>query len=144
MDRFRQLVETTDAKIVLSTYWRHFREYIAYILSNYGIVEERVLDSTPGYNRSMKNRKASDDKEYSGRSEEIRAWLKEYRLQSGCDGDIEENDDVPFVILDDRPTAADNTEFMQSHFVHCETARGLTEVDVDRAIRILTERRNDS
>ncbi|KAL3930964.1 MAG: hypothetical protein SGBAC_011532, partial [Bacillariaceae sp.] len=140
--RFRRLVEATGANIVLSTYWRHFRDYIAYILSNYGIREDTILGSTPGFNRSMQGRAASDDQEYSSRAEEIRAWLEEHwglQLESPKASGYEENTEehVRFVILDDRPTAADDTKFMQSRFIHCDTTQGITEEDVDRAIRIL-------
>mmetsp|Transcript_36414 Transcript_36414/g.88181 ORF Transcript_36414/g.88181 Transcript_36414/m.88181 type:complete len:98 (+) Transcript_36414:360-653(+) len=96
----------------------------------------------------MIGRKASDDQEYSSRAEEIRAWLKEYQLQmvntsKAIDGDQEntsvEFQQVRFVILDDRPSAADDTEFMQSRFIHCDSTQGITEEDVDRAIRILQD-----
>mmetsp|Transcript_36415 Transcript_36415/g.88182 ORF Transcript_36415/g.88182 Transcript_36415/m.88182 type:complete len:94 (+) Transcript_36415:378-659(+) len=92
----------------------------------------------------MIGRKASDDQEYSSRAEEITAWLKEYQLQmvntsKAIDGDQEKHQQVRFVILDDRPSAADDTEFMQSHFIHCDSKQGIMEEDVDRAIRILQD-----
>lgn len=146
VERFRRVVETTGADIVLSTYWRHFRDYIAYVLSRYGISEGKFLGSTPGYNRSMKGRSASDANEYSSRGEEIRSWLEKNRLKmrgivtsspAQNDSLSLENAGIQFVILDDRPTAADHTEYMQSHFVRTDPMQGLTEEDADRAIRIL-------
>ncbi|CAJ1944150.1 unnamed protein product [Cylindrotheca closterium] len=96
----------------------------------------------------MKGRKASDDQEYSSRAQEIRAWLQEYfQLEMGIHNSansggghydkISEEHGIRFVILDDRPTAADDSEFLQKRFIHCDTTQGITEEEVDRAIRIL-------
>lgn len=35
--RLKFILETTDAVIVLTTFWRHFHEYIAYVLHRHGI-----------------------------------------------------------------------------------------------------------
>jgi len=110
------------------------RVYFLLHLSNYGIPEERILGSTTGFNRSTsmnKGRKASDDQEYnkySSRAEEIRAWLREYQLQMGntsktSDGDqentaAEHQHLLRFVILDDRPTAADDTDRVHAEPFH--------------------------
>ena len=74
----------------------------------------------------MIGRKAADEGEYTCRAEEIRAWLK---ANPGYD--------EKFVILDDRPTAVDDTVFLKERFVFCDTERGLTDDDVDKAISIL-------
>jgi hypothetical protein len=126
VDRFRRLVLETDARIVLSTFWRHFQDYISYTLERHGIEGRRVIGATPGFNRSMVGRTAIDKQEYSSRAQEIRAWLEENpRYQSS------------FLILDDRPSASDDTPFMNRRFVQSQTHLGLTEEDVDRAILIL-------
>jgi len=80
----------------------------------------------------------------ASRAEEIRAWLKEYyQLVMGshnkasggdCQDTLTEEHGVRFVILDDRLTAADDSEFMQRRFVHCDTTQGINEENVDRAI----------
>jgi hypothetical protein len=131
VDRLRCLVNQTDADIVLTTFWRHFHEYIAYILDRHGIAVERIIGATPGYNKSMVGRKATDDKEYTSRAEEIRAWLEE-----NC-----KNPDQRFVILDDRPSAADDTPYLQDRFVQCQTSQGLTDQDVEKALTILMGKR---
>lgn len=75
----------------------------------------------------MVGRTATDDKEYTSRAEEIRAWLKR-----NC-----KNPDRRFVIFDDRPSAADDTPYLQDRLVQCQTSQGLTEQDVEKAMTIL-------
>lgn len=127
MVKFKRLVLETNACIVLSTFWRYFQDYISYILDRHGIPKEKVIGSTPGYNRSMFGRNAADEGEYKCRAEEIRAWLKE-----------NPGHDERFVILDDRLSAVDDTFFLKDRFVFCDTERGLTDDDVDKAISILS------
>lgn len=117
----------TDACIVLSTFWRHFRDYISYVLDRHGIPPDRIIGSTPGYNKSMVGRKATDEQEYSSRADEILSWIQTNRGQ----------DYKHFVILDDRPSAADNSPYLQDRFVQCQTSLGLTYEDVTKAIAIL-------
>ena len=74
----------------------------------------------------MLGRSSEDESEYTSRAEEIRAWLKAH---PGHDR---------FVILDDRPSAANDDSLLQDHFVLCNTAKGLTQEDVDNAIEILS------
>ena len=124
MEIFRELVDRTDALIVLSTFWRHFVEYISYILERHGIAAEKVIGATPGCNRSMAGRTPSDEREYTCRAEEIKAWLRSHPQYEN------------FVILDDRPSAADSS--LQERFILCQTDRGLTQENVEQAIRILS------
>jgi hypothetical protein len=35
--RLKRVIETTDALVVLTTFWRHFHEYITYVLHRHGI-----------------------------------------------------------------------------------------------------------
>ena len=95
ISNFKLLLDETNSDIVLSTFWRHYKEYISYILdSGYNIPTCRIIGSTPGYNRSMTSkskRKSSDDKEYTHRAHEIRTWLKQ-RTPHLYHGSIVDND----------------------------------------------------
>ena len=122
LKRLKTIVETTNALIVLSTFWRHFHEYITYVLHRHGIdVASCMLPLPIGATRgkqttkkflhyhrlkqegahsseeeSMIGRSAEDDAEYSSRADEIEAWLKMYGKQYlGGGGDtIERGEDV--------------------------------------------------
>ena len=148
--RLKRVVETTNATIVLSTFWRYFHEYIAYILDRHGIAASRIIGRTPGTNdtTTMLGRHADNEHEYTCRAEEIKAWLKNNNCQSCYDKNDdddknENNEEEPsttttnFVILDDRRTAVGNDAFLQDHFVLCNTATGLSDEDVAKAILIL-------
>ncbi|KAK1740100.1 hypothetical protein QTG54_009050 [Skeletonema marinoi] len=103
----KTIIEKTNALVVLSTFWRHFHEYITYVFHRHGIdvascMLPLPMGATKGkqttkkflhYHRlkqgeinsseeeSMIGRSADDDAEYSSRSEEIEAWLKMYGAQ---------------------------------------------------------------
>lgn len=50
--RLKYIIETTDALIVLSTFWRHFHEYITYVLHRHGIdVAKHMLPLPMGATR---------------------------------------------------------------------------------------------
>jgi hypothetical protein len=242
--RLGAIVRETDALIVLTTFWRHFHEYIAYVLHRHGIdVGRHVLpppmgatggkQSTRTFSRhhririrtttreemeeeeeergeeddappprivssheedggdggqnmrrlgscatttranedrdgSMIGRSAEDEREYSSRAEEIEAWLMRYGnryLGSGGyngdggpddddhdhDGARADDDDVGpkyrgydyhpaywrYVILDDRPRAAEPDTPLMDRFVRTDARVGLTEADAKRAVRLL-------
>lgn len=129
--RLKHILKESGAKVVLSTFWHHFDEYIAYILHRHGIDGGLVIGSTPGRVGSISDapsarlsRSAFDDDEYSGRAVEIRTWLDAHPSVTR------------FVILDDRASAAD--EATQAFFVHTDAAVGLTDADVEKALRILS------
>ncbi|CAK9023146.1 unnamed protein product [Durusdinium trenchii] len=103
MPLLKDLVERGDVGIVLSTYWRHFTEYIAYVLTRFEIPSWRVMGATPGLGHL--DGSCFDDQVYASRSEEICAWLQDHPEVSG------------FVILDDRRTAG--LGVLAHHFVHC-------------------------
>lgn len=146
VSRLRRLVESTDADLVLSTFWRHFREYIAYILHRHGIDASRIIDSTPGRGHARKvksvegsfmtdtmiGRSAADEEEYESRHEEIEAWLAA-RPERDASGGFRGR----YVILDDRPSAARPGTELYECFVRTSTEKGLTDEDVDAAIKIL-------
>lgn len=126
VDRLRRLVLQTDALIVLSTFWRHFEEYIKYVLNRHGIPAERVIGRTPGTSdASSLSATAEDQTKYADRAAEIHAWLCEHPVVS------------KFVILDDRPTAAD--EALAPYFVQTDAGFGLTESDLTRCFALLED-----
>lgn len=114
----KQIVDATDAKIVLSTSWReHWSkdplqcdstgEIINSFFSEFGL---QIFDKTPELSTKREN--------------EIRSWLDTHT-------DIE-----GFVILDDRILFA---EYLNGHFVKTSGYfEGLDETDVQDAIWILT------
>ena len=126
VERLRRLVEETDAVIVLSTFWRYFDRYIAYILHRHGIDQARVVGITPGTPPTAMGVMASsaaDDSNYANRAEEIEAWLS-------ADGG-----DRRFVVLDDRRSASNAR--LAPNFVRTDAATGLTDADVQAAIALL-------
>ena len=117
MALLKQIIDATDAKIVLSTTWREHwsqdpgecndtgREINA-IFAEYGL---QIFDKTPEI--------------YPKREVEIKSWLDDHPDADG------------FVVLDDRFLGAD---FLTGHFVKTSGyARGLDEADVQKAIAIL-------
>ncbi|KAL3797229.1 hypothetical protein ACHAWO_000658 [Cyclotella atomus] len=108
LSRLKRILQTTNARVVLTTFWRHFHEYITYVLHRHGIDADCVLPLPYGVTRgkqstknflrhyssrqgseleindynegvnSMIGRSAEDEGEYSSRAEEIEAWLRMY------------------------------------------------------------------
>ena len=121
LELLRQLVEATDAQIVLSTSWReHWSKdhrqcdstgaTIDLIFCAHGL---QIFDKTPALPE--------------GREAEIKAWLEQHP-------EIEN-----FVVLDDRLLGAD---FLTGYFVKDSAYfGGLDEADVERAIEILNSER---
>lgn len=121
---FRLLLEKSGARIVLSTFWRHYEEYIAYVLHLQGVDASLVIGKTPGRSEaSMFSRSCADDKEYESRASEIKAWLREHP------------EVTHYVILDDRAYASD--ESTAAHFVQTVPEHGLTRENVQTALAIL-------
>ena len=92
-----------------------------YILQRNGLSRGVVVDHTPG--TSGGGDAPPGERSYGARSDEIHAWLDAHR------------DVTCFVVLGDRTSAAD--EALAPHFVHTESAAGLTPADVRKALEIL-------
>lgn len=128
--RLKRIVTESGARIVLSTFWRPFAEYIAYILHRHGVNGALVVGATPGRNSiadspsASLSRSAFDETEYTNRAAEIGAWLSANPTVNR------------FVILDDRACAADDTT--RAHFVQTDPDVGLTDDDCVAALRILS------
>ena len=130
--RLKGLVEAEDLDIVLSTFWRHFTEYVGYVLHRHKIDATRVIGCTPG--RAYSIEKATSrgltpsphpTAEYANRACEIRAWLDAHPHVTR------------YVILDDKPSAAEGDAELEVHFVRTDPALGLTAENVEDARSIL-------
>ncbi len=117
----KQIIDSTGAKIVLSTSWREHWDkssekcdasgkQINDIFSKFDL---QIFDKTPKIN--------------SGREQEIKSWLDEHpRVQN-------------FIVLDDKFLSAD---FLKGHFIKTSNYYdGLDETDVKKAIDILNNRK---
>lgn len=121
--------------IVLSTFWRPFMDYIAYILDRHGIDGSIVVSTTPGRSKhhtciqrsSVKHLLHQDafhdERQFPNRAAEIRHFLK-------MNPQVER-----FVILDDREDAADGE--LLENFLRTDPEVGLTESHVNRARKLL-------
>eukprot|EP00471_Norrisiella_sphaerica_P002034 CAMPEP_0184485782 /NCGR_PEP_ID=MMETSP0113_2-20130426/7375_1 /TAXON_ID=91329 /ORGANISM="Norrisiella sphaerica, Strain BC52" /LENGTH=129 /DNA_ID=CAMNT_0026867393 /DNA_START=183 /DNA_END=568 /DNA_ORIENTATION=- len=110
----------TNAKIVLSTFWRKFDTYLRYVLSRFGIKPKSILGITPGRGHI---RRDVADIIYESRSHEILAWLAMHPYPKS------------FVILDDREYAG--LGVLKSRFVHTSSSVGITDRDAQEALKIL-------
>ena len=116
LKRLKTIIERTNALIVLSTFWRHFHEYITYVFHRHNIdVASCMLPLPMGATRGKQSTKkflhhhrlkqqhnlaidddveestmigrcAEDEGEYSSRADEIEAWLKMYGTKYLGDG----------------------------------------------------------
>ena len=113
LELLKQIVDKTDAKIVLSSSWRISNKTKLFIenkLKEYGM---SIISSTPDLG--------------SSRGEEIKSWLRET---------IDFIDS--FIILDDD---SDMDEYTRARLVQTNRDMGLQETDVIKAINILCEPR---
>ena len=129
VERLRVLVEKTQCRIVLSTFWRHFEEYIQYILYRHSIPANAIIGRTPGSSHIMRHASwldsdPADAGQYMDRATEIAAWLKEHP------------DVIRFAILDDRASAASDPT-LTAHFVQTDATVGLSDADVAACRAIL-------
>lgn len=116
--RLKQVLDATGARVVLSTFWRKFSDYIVYLLGLHGVAARLVVGITPG-----RGHMTDTPSPYKTRADEIRAWLKA-------------NPSVrSFVVLDDRADAGEGN--LSAHFVKTDHKTGLSDADAKRAVQIL-------
>lgn len=131
MRRLNRIVKRTGAKVVLSTSWRTRHHHpgasaehmtldeLREALRLAGFVGE-VIGVTPDLARLDTIGRTGDVLwRCPPRLKEIRAWLDAHPVSA-------------FVVLDD-----DGGAELAGHFVHCSRRTGLTESDVEQAVRIL-------
>mmetsp|Transcript_25372 Transcript_25372/g.61110 ORF Transcript_25372/g.61110 Transcript_25372/m.61110 type:complete len:151 (+) Transcript_25372:223-675(+) len=114
------IMDKTGAKIVLSTFWRKWKRYIAYVLSRYGIDPKSIVDITPGRGHIKKEVAPII---YESRSAEILAWLSMNGFPRS------------FVILDDREYAG--LGVLKSRFILTGSDVGITNEQAGQALKIL-------
>ena len=117
--RLRQIVESTGAKIVLSSSWRiGFNDK----MEARGPISKTLFDALKKENLTLFAKTV--ELRSNSRSEEIEVFLKENK----CDN---------FVILDDEDWDFEWKTFLRHNFVHTTFKNGLTDANVENAIRIL-------
>lgn len=121
VENLKKIMEATDAKIVLSTFWRGHPDYIKYILNNYDINPSNIIDVTPGKDKSSLGTIYKSEV----RSHQISDWVKSNKSKI-----------YSYVILDDRDYAALG-KIQLNRFVKTHSNLGLTQEDVNEAISIL-------
>lgn len=118
--RLNRIIESTGAKIVISSTWREDSRFVKYLKERMGKVSNSLPESIIGqtnihhtFGRSV-------------RDEEIREWLEDNQKSLSVD---------KFIVLDDI-----NTEGMQSFgesFMLTNPKNGLTDEIADRCIAVL-------
>lgn len=139
--KLKAIVEGSDkfgppAQIVLSTFWKPFIDYVAYVLGRHGIDGSLVVGATPGISKSstciqkscvrhLLHAEALDDERvYPNRASEIREFLRRHPQVKN------------FVILDDRADAANGAD-LSPFFLRTDPSIGLTDDHVRRARELL-------
>jgi len=111
---FNKIIDETGADIVISSSWRKLFEFdkLAAMLKTYGVKGD-IIGTTPSINTIG-----------SQRGDEIAVWLDNV-------GEEVES----FVILDDDS----DMKHLSDYLVKCDTETGLTEKEVQKAIKMLNK-----
>lgn len=120
----KKLIEKTDAKIVLSSSWRigwRFKEKNSHCANE----DVRLFEALQRKLEEYEIKLMSYTKHLWHRGKEIDAWLNEWNGEK-----IES-----FVILDDM--AKENFDPNSDHLIQTDISKGLTQCNVDEAIKIL-------
>lgn len=133
-----KIIEATEAKIVITSSWRRFKfEETLAILSNTKETHEadfKFVDEIIGQTQRLFCFALEDrDHHYKlPRGCEIQRWLRENVHKFGI---------TNYVIIDD-----DHDMLLEqyNHFVQTNDEIGLTDKNVDKAIRILTSKKHES
>jgi len=124
----RDVLERSDAEIVLTTYWRYFREYLAYAFVRHGL-PDRVVGKTAGEPHRADS-VAHDAAVSTNRVMEIEAYLR------ATHGEDEEAWPV-FAIVDDKEVVAEGHRW-RGKFVRTRHDEGLTRARADELVSILS------
>ena len=125
VQRLNRLVRETDAKVVVSSSWRHGRTLaeLRCILEAVGF-EGPVIGKTPNY---VPNRDPMSKRQVGQRGDEIHTWLEAASL---FDIEVEQ-----FVILDDN----DDMSHLMDRLVLTTMETGLLDWHVDQAVEMLKQ-----
>ena len=121
VENLKNLLEKTGAKIVLSTFWRGFPDYIKFIFGSYDISYDTIIGVTPGEDKA----KLGNIYKSEVRSNQILDWLEE-------NGSMVES----YLILDDREYAAIGRK-QKDRFIKTNTKLGFTDDLIEEAVQIL-------
>lgn len=133
-DKMRLLddvLRTSDAEIVLTTYWRCFEGYIAYIFTRHGL-PDRVAGRTAGEPHASDS-VAHDAAVGTNRVREIEAYLRETHGE-------DESAWPTFAIVDDKEVVAEGHRW-RDRFVRTQHDVGLTRASADALVAILSANR---
>jgi len=128
MDRLRDILDSSGAEVVLSTYWRAFEEYISYTFSRMGAQGERVVGRTPG-SPHLQDSVAHDDAVKTTRIVEITAYME---TRFGSDRAAWPS----FAIVDDKAVVPEGHPW-RGRFVRTEHHVGLTADAADELVAAL-------
>lgn len=126
VEKLKKILDATEAKVVLSSDWRF--EHPRFTQEAMGEDLRLLLEKLAEFRIELYG---ITSRSYPHRGWEIDNWLED---QSWKYGGL---DNISFVILDDLPAY----EFMgfEDHLVHTDEYYGLTDEDVEKAIKILNE-----
>lgn len=126
VQRVNRIVDATGAHVVVSTNWRieYSKDALEQILRNAGATFP-LLSTTPTSRPPQAPSSSHITESYPTRGHEIEAWLE------GCGEMVD-----AFVILDDLPRN-EFDHFGRQHLITTDPTIGLTDVGVQRAIRML-------
>ena len=122
------VLERSDAEIVLTTYWRYFLEYLSYAFVRHGL-PDRVVGKTAGEPHRASSA-AHDAAVSTNRVMEIEAYLR------ATHGEDEEAWPV-FAIVDDKEVVAEGHRW-RGKFVRTRHDEGLTRARADELVSILS------
>ena len=114
-----RIVSSTGAVIILSSKWRLYKNDLAYE-KNYQYLEEKLFGVS-----GLKITDHTVDIRWENRGLEIRRYLNDH------------SEIAEFVILDETPFRGFLNDKLFEHLVLTDYNKGLTDKDVERAIRIL-------
>lgn len=120
--KLERIVQATSAKIIISSSWRHSLSLVEWneLLTRRGVTTGEVIGTTPKYWELAVN--TDGEKQYeSAREDEILEWLAANPVEN-------------FLVLDDVPMTQ-----LKDNAVETSITTGLTELDVTRAIEILSK-----
>lgn len=129
VQRLHDIITTSDADIVLSSYWRSFERYIGYTFERHGLRKGCVVGRTAG-EPHLTDSVAHDDKVHLSRVLEIEDYLK--RVYGDDDGVWPK-----FAIVDDKAVVPDGHAWSGA-FVRTVHDVGLTEAHSERLKAILS------
>lgn len=114
--RAAKIASESNAKIVISSTWRYYHSYMilaAWLRQNgWEDAEDRIISETPRMNER--------------RAVECKKWL-----------DINTFPHPPYVVLDDDSAGDGNFTEVEGHWVNVNPDTGLSDKDVEEALRIL-------